>query len=287
MSSNTPNPDRSVAEAQIAGLDAVCERIALPLQGQHVVWRKVGSGRPLVLLHGGHGCWLHWARMIPDLSAHFTLYLPDLPGYGESTLEPSDGLHALVNQLQASLDALVGAQTQVLLAGFSFGGLVGAQLAVQRGHVKRLVLIGPAGHGSRRRQTELPLPWRHLDPQADPGPWAERMRHNLLAQMLHSESAVDELAMEIQWRGCLNTRFHSKPFSRSAALAPALRQLNADCLQLWAEHDVTATPDELVDEAVPGGAFRKRLVVGSAGHWLMHECPAQTAQLMVDGLGDD
>jgi 2-hydroxy-6-oxonona-2,4-dienedioate hydrolase len=110
------------------------------------------------------------------------------------------------------------------------------------------------------------------------------MRHNLLAQMLHSEAAVDELAMETQWRGCLNTRFRSKPFSRSAALAPALRSCSGDCLQLWGEHDVTATPHERVDEVKPGGALRTSTIVGGAGHWLMHECPSETARLMSSGL---
>lgn len=278
---------RAAACAQIAALESACERISQPILGHHVVWRRVGSGPPLVLLHGGHGSWLHWARVIPELSSSFNLWMPDMPGYGESTLTPSGGLTELVAQLRQSLDALLGAHTPILLGGFSFGGLVSAQLAAQREHVQRLVLIGPAGHGGRRRQTVSPMPWRDLDPDADPVGWAERMRHNLLAQMLHSESAVDGLAMEIQWRSCVNTRFRSKPFSRSGALAPALQAYPGATLELWAEHDVTATPHELEDRAAPGGAPRKRLIVGGAGHWLMHECPATTALLMKNGLGVD
>lgn len=273
--------------AQIVALASACERIAHPIEGQQVVWRRVGQGQPLVLLHGGHGSWLHWARVIPELSSSFSLWMPDMPGYGESTLTPTGGLMELVAQLRQSLDALLGAHTPILLGGFSFGGLVSAQLAAQRGHVERMVLIGPAGHGGRRRQTVSPLPWRHLDPDHDPAPWAERMRHNLLAQMLHNEAAVDGLAMEIQWRGCVNTRFRSKPFSRSGALTPALQAYPGATLALWAEHDVTATPQEMEDRAVPGGAPRQRLIVGGAGHWLMHECPATTALLMKKGLGVD
>lgn len=265
--------------AHIASLESECERLAQPLLGHHLVWHRVGQGPPLVLLHGGHGCWLHWARVIPYLASHFSLWMPDMPGYGESTLTPMGGLHELVTQLQHGLDALLGANTPVLLAGFSFGGLVASRLAAQRDHIERMVLVGPAGHGGRRRQRVSPLPWRDLDPDRDSGPWAERMRHNLLAQMLHSEAAVDGLAMEIQWRGCLNTRFHSKPFSRSAALAPAL--------ELWAEHDVTAAPHEMESRMEPGGASRQRLIVEGSGHWLMHERPAATAALMKSGLGVD
>lgn len=252
-----------------------------------MVWRRVGSGPPLVLLHGGHGSWLHWARVISELSSSFCLWMPDMPGYGETTLTPTGGLSELVAQLWRGLDGLLGAHRPILLAGFSFGGLVSAHLAAQRGHVQRLVLIGPAGHGGPRRQTVLPLPWRDLDPDADPVGWEDRMRHNLLAQMLHSEAAVDGLAMEIQWRGCLNTRFRSKPFSRSAALAPALSRYPGEALTIWAEHDVTAAPQDMVDGFAPAAGRRQQLIVSGAGHWLMHECSAATASLMKKGLGVD
>lgn len=277
-------PSRAAAGAQIAALESACERIVQPMLGQHLVWRRVGSGPPLVLLHGGHGSWLHWARLIPGLSPSFSLWMPDMPGYGETTLTPSGGLTELVDQLRQSLDALLGAHTPILLGGFSFGGLVSAQLAAQRGQVERLVLIGPAGHGGPRRQTVSPLPWRDLDPVADPVGWANRMRHNLLAQMLHAEAAVDALALEIQWRGCLNTRFRSKPFSRSAALAPALSRYPGEVLTIWGEHDVTAVPRDMADGVRPQGVSRRQRVVGGAGHWLMHESPAATALLMQQGL---
>ena len=110
------------------------------------------------------------------------------------------------------------------------------------------------------------------------------MRHNLLAQMLHSENAVDALALEIQWRGCLNTRFRSKPFSRSAALAPALDRCPGEVLTTWGEHDVTAVPRDKADGVASLCALRRQRVVGGAGHWLMHERPAATALLMRQGL---
>ena len=284
MASEAQNEARVIACAQIAAMESVCERIAQPVLGHHIVWRRVGSGPPLVLLHGGHGSWLHWARVIPELSSGFSLWMPDMPGYGESTLTPTGGLTELVAQLRQSLDALLGAHTPILLGGFSFGGLVSAHLAAQRDHVQRLVLIGPAGHGGPRRQTVSPLPWRDLNPDSDPVGWADRMRHNLLAQMLHSAAAVDALAMDIQWRGCLNTRFRSKPFSRSAALAPALSRYPGEVLTIWAEHDVTATPHSMTNDPASNGAARQRLIVGAAGHWLMHERPTLTAALMKRGF---
>lgn len=272
--------------AQIAALEANGERIVHPISDQHIVWRKMGKGPPLVLLHGGLGSWLHWAHVMPELAASYTLWMPDMPGFGETTLNPTPegGLDELVNTLQQSLDALLGAYTPVLLAGFSFGGLVAALLAAQRDHVERMVLVSPAGHGGPRRQHTLPLGWRGLDPELDPESWAQRMHHNLMVQMLHNETALDALAMEIQWRGCTQTRFRSKPFSRSAALAPALSRYPGETLTLWAEHDVTATPQQMPDDLAPNGAVRQRHIIDNTGHWLMHEAADLTAALMKRGL---
>ncbi len=277
---------RAFALTQIASLEADGERIIHPISGQHIVWHKMGKGSPLVLLHGGLGCWLHWARVMPELSSNFTLWIPDMPGFGESTFTPTSagGLDELVSALSHSINELLGSHTPIKLAGFSFGGLVAALLAAKRGHVEHMVLVGPAGHGGPRRQHTLPLPWHGLDPDLEPEPWAQLMRHNLLAQMLHSELALDALAMEIQWRGYINSRFRSKQYSRSAALAPALSRFSGEALTLWAEHDVTAVPQQMQNDFAPNGAARKMQIIEGTGHWLMYEAPAKTASLMKWGL---
>lgn len=46
--------------------------------------RTFGKGEPLVLIHGFavNGC--TWRKMIPELAKHFTCYVLDLPGFGDS-----------------------------------------------------------------------------------------------------------------------------------------------------------------------------------------------------------
>lgn len=50
-----------------------------------------GSGPGLLLLHGYPQTHIMWRKMAPLLSDAFTLVIPDLPGYGEST-SPPDGV---------------------------------------------------------------------------------------------------------------------------------------------------------------------------------------------------
>ena len=49
------------------------------------IWDTSGGIAPvLALFHGGAGSWRHWAHNIPELSQHYRLLVPDLPGLGES-----------------------------------------------------------------------------------------------------------------------------------------------------------------------------------------------------------
>ena len=46
--------------------------------------RRFGSGPPLLLVHGFPLSGFTWRKLLPDLSARYTCYVPDVPGMGES-----------------------------------------------------------------------------------------------------------------------------------------------------------------------------------------------------------
>ncbi|HSM19731.1 MAG TPA: alpha/beta fold hydrolase, partial [Hyphomicrobiales bacterium] len=52
--------------------------------------RRGGSGPPLLLLHGYPQCHVMWHRVAPKLAERFTLVIPDLRGYGDSSCPPVD-----------------------------------------------------------------------------------------------------------------------------------------------------------------------------------------------------
>lgn len=248
--------------------------------GTRVRWRRFGpadaAGPPVVLLHGGHGSWLHWLRNVQALSQHHALWLPDLPGYHDSGTPPAappgeDALGPLLAVLQGSLDQVLGAGTPVVLGGFSFGGLVAARLAVQRGQVARLVLVGSGGHATLRRLTVQMLNWR-----AAPDREAERaaLRHNLMALMLREEAALDALAFEIHDISCHGTRFRSKDASLAGGLQAALDVLDQRAvpqLLVWGEFDVTADPAPLLAALTAGHPLREGVLLPGAGHWAQYE----------------
>ena len=256
-------------------------------RGRQVVWRELGSGPPLVLLHGGHGSWLHWARNIEALAARFTVWVPDMPGYGDSDAPAEPTLAALVDLLQATLDPLVGAVTPVRLVGFSFGGLVAATLAAQRGYIHRMALLGPGGHGGPRRPAGALLPWRAVYEAHDEAELDRLMRHNLAMHMLHAPGSIDAEALRIHTAACVNTRFYSKGISHSGGLAAALAHHPGPLLLAWGEHDVTAVPQQAAQTLSEGRSDCATHVVPGAGHWVQYEQAEAVNHLLPGWLGAD
>lgn len=259
------------ARALIERLSALArtERVAWP--GGQVCWRGFGSGTPVVLVHGGHGSWLHWVRNIEALATQHTVWVLDLPGFGDSDA-PGESLEALLAPTLSTLDALVGADSPIDLVGFSFGGLVAAHMAARRPHVRRLALLGTGGHqGARRPKGEL-VNWKPAWRAGDAVAVEQAMRHNLAMHMLSGTAAeLDALAVRVHTDACVRTRFRSKDISRSGGLVEVLTSHGGPTLLAWGEHDVTAEPVVIAPAlaaALPGA---RTAVVAGAGHWVQYE----------------
>jgi pimeloyl-ACP methyl ester carboxylesterase len=114
-------------------------------QGQ-VFWRESGDGKPLVLLHGGWSDSTQWRSLSPELSQFYRCYLPDLPGFGDSTLRPGQKLS--IGLYVEALDNFLNAINlkQVHLVGYALGSWIAASYALRFPHkVNRLILIEPEG----------------------------------------------------------------------------------------------------------------------------------------------
>jgi pimeloyl-ACP methyl ester carboxylesterase len=285
MASATSAATPAGTDDPVAALDSQSERHLVPTGAGHVAWRRFGHGAPLVLLHGGHGSWRHWLRNIEALAPTRTLCVPDLPGYGESAPPAEPTLACLVATLQETLAELIDPAAPIDLAGFSFGGLVAAHFAVHRRHVSRLALIGSAGHGGTRRPRRELQSWREAHRQGDHLALRAIMRHNLLQHMLHDEAAVDETALRIHIDSCLAARFHSRPISRAGGLLPVLDRFTWPTLLIWGEHDVTATPAELLPRLLSGHPHRQGRILPGAGHWAPYEAAGAVNAVLQDFLG--
>jgi len=258
---------------QVRALDSRARLLATVCDGKRTVWREWGSGAPLVLLHGGHGSWLHWLRNIDRLSRSFRVIAPDMPSYGDSEALPREaGLDDYARPLLAGLKEIAGS-TPVTLCGFSFGGVVAGQIARLAGdEIKRVVFAGAGGLALTRPPMEEMVRWRDLTPPA----LFQAHRRNLEILMIADPARVDDTAIWIQAHNAARTRGLSRPISLGPTLACNLPHLTQPLAFIWGERDATAKGylherRDLLARVAPGAGFS---IVAGAGHWLQYEDPS-------------
>lgn len=274
------------ARALIERLSARARTERVDWSGGQVCWRGFGAGSPAVLVHGGHGSWLHWVRNIGALAAQHTVWVPDLPGFGDSDAS-GEGMDALLAPTLSTLDALVGTNTPIDLVGFSFGGLVAAHMAARRPRVRRLALLGTGGHqGARRPKGEL-VNWKPAWHAGDAVAVEQAMRHNLAMHMLSGAAAdLDALAVRVHTDACVRTRFRSKDISRSGGLIDVLTTYGGSTLLAWGEHDVTADPVVIAPALASALPNARTALVAGAGHWVQYERADEVNALLLGWLDD-
>ncbi|MCD2513242.1 alpha/beta fold hydrolase [Comamonas endophytica] len=277
-----PPHEAEAAATLVAACDARATHHALDLGGCETRWREWGEGTPLVLIHGGHGSWMHWIRNIEALALHFRVIVPDLAGFGDSedfALDAHDParLSQLVRSLRLGVEHLAPAGP-LHLAGFSFGGAVAGLLAPQLPRLQRLALLGCAGHGGRRRDRGPLLDWRA---QAGAQRW-QALQQNLEAFML--SGPADAMALYVHGQSCERTRFRSKAFSRSPLLLETLQQVDQPVLMVWGDDDVTAVPAEAAQALAQDKPTRDWTLVAGAGHWVQYERPEAINTLLTSWL---
>lgn len=107
-----------------------------PANGTKVYYEVYGEGRPLVLLHGAFMTInTNWGELIPELSKTRKVIAIELQGHGHTPYSDRKLSHAtLASDVEKVLDYLKIDSADV--TGFSFGGSVAYQFAIQ--HPKRL-----------------------------------------------------------------------------------------------------------------------------------------------------
>lgn len=114
----------------------------------HLVhYLAAGTGPPVIFLHGGASDCTDWIPAMFALSGKFTMYAPDLPGFGRSQ---RNGTGYYLTDFIEFLEEFIRTQglEKAALVGHSFGGRVCLGVALEHPEmVDRLVLVDAAGMG--------------------------------------------------------------------------------------------------------------------------------------------
>lgn len=260
----------------------------------------IGSGPALVMLHGGgpgaSGA-ANWSRNIPVLADHFSLVIPDMPGYGRSTKQidqedPFGDLAAAVGGLLDELDI-----PKAHLMGNSYGGGAALRLALDRpDRVDRMVLNGPGGIGTTRA-----LPTKGLNALLDyyggDGPSRDKMATFIRTYLVADASGVTDEVIDGRYRDSIDPEVLANPPLRRPSGKNAVRTLwrmdlsrdprlarcEVPTLVIWGTKDTINRPS--------GGPLLARTMrncdaylAAGVGHWVQYEAPELFNNLAIDFL---
>lgn len=121
------------------------------MSNEKLYFRKMGSGRPLVILHGLFGSSDNWLSIGKALSEEYEVFLVDQRNHGQSFHSNDHNYEVLAQDLLAFLKdpKLAGSKTKPILIGHSMGGKTAMTFAL--GHpdaLEKLVVvdISPRGY---------------------------------------------------------------------------------------------------------------------------------------------
>lgn len=104
-------------------------------------YQKLGSGHPLILLHGNQEDSRIFDRLMAALSAQYTVYIIDTRGHGQSERPDTFSYQDMVEDIASFIRRFNFRQPY--LFGFSDGGIVGLMLASQYPNILgKLVVAG-------------------------------------------------------------------------------------------------------------------------------------------------
>ena len=253
----------------------------------------VGSGPPVVLLHGlgcGRRMWFHQIRA---LRSRFRVIAYDQRGHGETDAphQPADySAGHLTRDLTGVLDALDIARAAIV--GFSLGG--GPALALAAGRPERVshLVLADVGAGA---DDPVKIQWltRHWTALIDRGEIDE-----LVCDMLRSELFKVYARKSPRRREHMAALIRATPvdglrFTLSEVLAKrkslfrltgVLKSVRVPTRVLVGQHDyVCSKASRLMAELIPGAELK---VIADSGHMSPIEQPAAFTAALTDFLAD-
>jgi len=271
--------------------------------------RLGGAGPPLLLLHGYPQTNVMYHRVAPMLSGHFTVIIPDLPGYGWSVAPATDADHAPYTK-RAMAAVMIEAMealgfVRFRLAGHDRGGRVAYRLALDHPErIERVAVLDilPTYDYWERINRVYGLKIYHWLFLAQPDPLPERLiagdpafyfDYTLKSgTKTHSLAAFDPRALA-HYRAAFGDplRIHAvcedyragagADFAHDAADRAAGRLIRSPLLALWGGAGIAAGAASPVDTWRQWATDVRGAPIDS-GHFLAEENPDATAAALAE-----
>jgi abhydrolase domain-containing protein 6 len=267
------------AERAAAGL----VRKAVQVDDHQIAYLEGGSGEVVVLLHGFGAEKDNWDRFAKYLQPGYQVFIPDLPGFGESTKSPAAryDMESQVKRLDRFVEALN--LTKFHLAGNSMGGMIACEYAAQ--YPRKVLTVGlmaPGGIFAPNKSDVIKLMEKGENPLLVKTP--EDFDRILALLFVNPPPFPPSFKKILAKRAMAGAAFNEKIFKdmsgdfnkTTSPLAPFLPKVEAPALIIWGDRDrildVSGVP--ILEK---GLKIRKTVIMKDTGHVPMMEKPQETA----------
>jgi pimeloyl-ACP methyl ester carboxylesterase len=251
--------------------------------------REIGSGPPVLMLHGTPSPAADLMPIAEHLAARYRVLVPDLPGYGKSP-PPPDAAYEKVDAAIADMLAARDARRLRGIIGFSTGGYRALEMVLRK-RVEADVIIAlgafatldDAGRDMRRQVARV----LEANPQFLYGPEMREMFRQLMLSPAWSEAHPADLARVYEWVHLTSPAALSAELDAMAEmpdLRPELPGLSTRVYLRVGEIDLGPMPaaSEEIQRLVPRASLD---IVRGCGHTLLIEDLAGTIESVERELG--
>ncbi|MGB4344605.1 MAG: alpha/beta fold hydrolase [Moraxellaceae bacterium] len=254
------------------------------VDGKRMVWLQGGNpeGEPVVLLHGFGASKENWLPLLPFLARRYHLFIPDLPGWGQSHFHPETayGMDHQVARVAEWMGGVLPSPAHVV--GSSMGGGISGLLAARHPDLVRTVTLmnaaGVIGTQTTRFEQQLMQGRNQLVAHNIKGVF------DLLSTVMESRSMAllmaPAICQEVVSRRHVNEHMFRQLLQHvPAPELPAFSAVTVPAFILWGIEDrvLHVSCAETFRELIPHA--RMKLLSG-VGHLPMVERPHHTASLL-------
>ena len=253
---------------------------------------QVGSGEPLVLMHGIGSRLQIWEPVMPRLVTERDVIAIDLPGFGASAMPPPGtppGVQSLTQLVGEFLEEIGVDRPHA--AGNSLGGWISLELAKQ-GRVRSATGLSPAGfHNDRERifqRTSLSLTRRGsrlIAPRADLLMRPPVARALFAGQYFAHPTRIppDVIAANIRAVAAAPWLEETLPAITEERFSGG-EQIQVPVTIAWGDHDRLLLPRQArrAQRAIPSA---RMVTLRGCGHVPTYDDPEQVARVLLDGSG--
>ncbi|MDO8473822.1 MAG: alpha/beta hydrolase [Dehalococcoidia bacterium] len=134
------------AEPAADASDGTWPSHTVKVDGLNIHFKTSGTGSPLLLFHGRGADWRSWKQNAEFFSRYFRVFIPDLPGYGQSQRPDFPVSPEWLARFVACLADDLGLE-KVSIVGHSLGAIFGLSFCIKYPErVNRLVLVNSTGN---------------------------------------------------------------------------------------------------------------------------------------------